>query len=360
MRVRNAWFAVVFPLLLGTACAGGDTTPAAGSADTTAGAAKEDLGPSLADVSGIKVYEKEFQAAAARKTPANGDSFTPEEKKEILQKLIEEKALYQEAKKKGVDQDPKVQKVMVNTLLRQEVYSGVRNSDFTQEELQAYYDAHKEEFVVPEKVQVKRVFIRIGEERDQAAAKKLADEIYAQIKADPSKFSDVASEKSEDPYRRRGGDLGFVGKDGKPGIDPAVVEKAFTMDVGALAEPFEAGGGFNVILVANKRERVERPFEQMRGSVLRKVKNEKYKEMYEKYVSGVVGNYTVTIDDAAVGAVKVEPGRAGGPMGGMPMPGGLKGPGEMDLEGGPGEPVGDEGEGSAVGEPEGAPATPGK
>ena len=32
-----------------------------------------------------------------------------------------------------------------------------------------------------------------------------------------SKFRDIAKEESESPYKRRGGDVGFVPKTGKPG-----------------------------------------------------------------------------------------------------------------------------------------------
>jgi peptidyl-prolyl cis-trans isomerase C len=334
MRVRNHWMFLVFPLAI-AACTGPQattpaTTPDGAPAVGASAVPQEDMGTVLATVGDVKVYSKEYEQVAQRKTPANGESLSPEEKKDILQKLIEEKALYQEAKKRGVDNDPKVQKVMINTLLRQEVYSGVRNSDFTQEELQAYFEAHKDEFVVPEKVQIKRIFIRVGPDRADADAKALAQQIYKDVTKDPAKFGDIAAEKSEDPYRRRSGDLGFVGKDGKPGIDASVVDKAFGMNVGDISEPFEGGGGYNIVLVANKRERVERTFEQMRGSVLRKVKNEKYKDLYEKYVADVTGKYAITKDDAALEALKVEtPRHMGGPVGGPPMPG-MRGPGELD------------------------------
>ena len=83
------------------------------------------------------------------------------------------------------------------------------------------------------------------------------------------------SKHSEDPYRRRGGDVGFVPKTGKPGLDPEIVDKAFAMEVEQVSEPFKTNEGYNVIYIANKRDRVERTFQQMKGSVLRKVKNEK-------------------------------------------------------------------------------------
>lgn len=325
---------VLGSILLSIALTGcGEPAPTA-PAGEAGKAPAEDLGEVIAQVGDVAVYSKEFEAAAARKSPADGKALSPAERKEVLDKLIEEKALYLEARKKGVDKDPKVQKVMINTLLRQEVYASVRNSDFTPEELKAYFDAHREEFVVPEKLQLKRIFIKVDEKRSDADALKAAKEIYGQVKADTAKFAEIATEKSEDPYRRRGGDLGFVGKDGKAGIDQAVVDKAFTMAQGELSEPFLAGGGYNIVYVANKRERVERTFEQMRGSVLRKVKNEKYRTMYDAYVAEVGKKYPAQVFQEKVDAVVIDPAKRmqmGGP--GMEM-------GGEEMEG-PGAPEGD-------------------
>jgi peptidyl-prolyl cis-trans isomerase C len=74
------------------------------------------------------------------------------EKKEVADRMVEDELLYEEALKRGLDKDPKVKKVMVNTLLREEVYANVRSADFTDQELQTYFEAHKDEFIVPEKV----------------------------------------------------------------------------------------------------------------------------------------------------------------------------------------------------------------
>ncbi len=247
-----------------------------------------------------------------------------------------------------MDEDPKVQKVMINTLLRQEVYAGVRNADISDDELQKYFEEHKAEFVVPEKAQIKRIFIRVSDKRPDADAKKLAEELRGKVKADPSKFSEVATEHSEDPYKRRGGDLGFIAKEGKPGIDQGVVDRAFALGTGEVSEVFEAGGGYNIVMVENRREGVERTFDQMRSSVLRRVKNDKYRELYDKYVADIAKNYQTQIFEDELMKVEVQAGKKGpgmpGPMGGpMAIPGGAEEPGE------PGEPH----EGVAGGEGEG-------
>ena len=290
------------------------TTEAAPTpAPSTSTASAADAGEVLATVDGITVGTKEFEEMAARKQPAEGDALSMEEKKEVLDRLIDEKLLYKAALAKGLDRDPKVQKVMVNTLLREEVYSSVRNSDFTDEELQGYYEAHKDDFVVPEKVQIKRILIKVGEDADDATAKAKAGDLRGQLKKDADRFKELAAKHSEDPFRRRGGDVGFVAKTGKPGLDDAVVAKAFEMNVGQLSEVFKTDEGYNIILVANKRERVERTFQQMKGSVLRKVKNERLKELYETYVSKQREGADISIDEEQLSLVEVKATRRIGP-----------------------------------------------
>ncbi len=291
------------------ACDGGSASTSASATSGAAAAESQDIGEVLATVNGIPIGSKEFEQAAARKQPAEGDTLSLEEKQEVLDQLVNEKLLYKAALEKGLDKDPKVQKVMVNTLLRQEVYSSVRNSDFTDQELQEYFEAHKDEFVVPEKVQIKRILIKVGEDRSEADAKAEAERIYKELKADPDKFKELAAKFSEDPYRRRGGDVGFVPRTGKPGLDPEVVDKAFSMEVGTLSEPFKTSEGYNILFVANKRERVERTFQQMKGSVLRKVKNEKLKEMYEQYVAKLRQGANIEINQDKLAALEVKSAR---------------------------------------------------
>jgi len=305
--------------LLVAACEGGGQAPTAtadkagAAAPAAAEASAVDIGEVIADVDGVPVGSDEFKEAAARRKPADGERLSAVERKEVLDRLVDEKLLYKAALSKGLDKDPKVQKVMVNTLLRQEVYANVRNSDFTDEELQAYYESHKDDFVVPEKVQIKRILVKTGKERTEDEAQSIAKDAYMRLKKDASAFKDVAAKVSEDPYRRRGGDVGFVPRSGKPGLADSVVEKAFSMKVDELSKPFLTEEGVNIILVANKRERVERTFQQMKGSVLRKVKNEKLKEMYEKYVADLRTGAKITVDEAKLGSLEVQSSRRAGP-----------------------------------------------
>lgn len=307
MRFSVKLLSVLALGVLAFGCNGGKAEKKNTPAANKAAASQEDIGEVLAVVNGFSIGSKEFEKSAARTAPKSGDTLSPEEKKEILDKLISDRLLYEESLKKNLDQDPKVQKVMINTLLREDVYSQVRNSDFSEEVLKAYYDAHTDDFIVPEKVQIKKILIKITADRPEAQAKALAEKARAEVVSNPKdNFKDVANKYSEDTYRRRGGDVGFVSSDGKVGLDAAVVKKAFDMPTGAVSEAFKSSEGYNVVYVANRRDRVERTFQQMKGSVLRKVKNEKVRELMDGYVAKLKSKSSVEVKQDKLAATEVK------------------------------------------------------
>jgi hypothetical protein len=274
---------------------GGKATTAKADASKPA-----DIGETIAKVNGTPIGSKEFEDAASRKTAAEGGALSAAEKKEVADRMVEDELLYEEALKRGLDKDPKVKKVMVNTLLREEVYANVRSADFTDQELQTYFEAHKDEFIVPEKVQIKRILIKVSDERPDAEAKKLADSVHTELVKKPDSFKDLAEKNSEDPYKRRGGDVGFVAKTGKPGLDQAVVDKAFELQNNQISDVFKTDEGYNIISVANRR-----------------------------YVAKLKTDAKIEIDEAKLASIEVQgakqptgPGMSlGGPGGGPMRPG---------------------------------------
>lgn len=263
-------------------------------------------------VNGHGVPDALLQQAAARVAPEGPDGLTASQRAEVVDQVIHNELLRQEALRLELDLDPKVQKVLVNTLLREQVYAQVRNSDFTDDELRAYFQANQSEFVVPEKVQLKQILIRYGEDRTEAEARALAESLVPRIT--PDTFKELALEHSEDPYKRRGGDVGFVSAEGKPGLDPGLVAAAFNAPMNT-PQLHDQGDGWVVFMVVNRRAQVARTFEQMKGSVLRKVKNERLAELYDAYVLDLRRTAVIEVDQAAVDALELAP------LGSMPRPG---------------------------------------
>ena len=256
---------------------------------------------SIAVVNGMALGTEDLDQVARRMRPRAG-TVDDEFKREVLDEVVDQTLLYDEGLRQGIDEDPKIRKMVVNTLLKRDVYGTVDPSEITEDELRAYFDAHREDFVVPEKVQIKRILIKVTDTVSSAEARAKAEDLRDDVARNPRSFKSLAQEHSQGPYARRGGDLGFVGMKGKPGVPQEIIEAAFALDKGDVSDVIETDDGFSVLYVPNRRDRVERTFDQMRGSVLRKVKSDRYNELYEVYVDRLSRDAVVGIDEEALQA----------------------------------------------------------
>lgn len=277
------------------------------------------LGNTLAEVGGVPVGSREFVQVASRRVPEDGKSLSKDEKLEILDDLVDQKALYLEAKRQGIDNDPKVQRQMIQILLRQTVYSQVKATDFSDEELKTYFEDHRDEFVIPAKARVRRILVKGEPMRSMAEAQGLVQEAAATIGGDIDRFADVAREVSEGPFADRGGDVGLISPAGRSGMSPEEVERAFQLQIGEVSAPFEANGGWNIVAVVTRRDRVERTFEQVRGAVLRRAKADRHQALYEETVANLRAELDVQINPEAIDDLTIAaPQRARGLRGQLP------------------------------------------
>lgn len=265
----------------------------------------------VARVGDQSISTAQLQQAARRSTGQVGQALSLADKQELLDVLVSESLMHQEALRLGLDRDPKVIKVMVNTLLRDKVYSAVGNSDVSEGELRAYYEAHPSAFVVPEKVQVKLLLVR-SDKRGERQAKALAEQLHRTAVADPGQFSELAREHSEEAHRRRGGDLGFISRSGKPGLSSEVVARAFELKAGGISPVFSTAQGYQFVQVLNHRAAVSRSFEQMRGAVLRKLKNERLTQLYDAFVARLRASERVEVDERVLDQLQLQ--HSGGPV----------------------------------------------
>ncbi|TVQ91915.1 MAG: hypothetical protein EA397_08425 [Deltaproteobacteria bacterium] len=247
---------------------------------------RAEIGEPVATISGFPVGVNEYNQLAGRKLrTSSGEELTDQERLEVLQELIDQKVLFLEARRLGFDRDPRVQRVMVQILLQSEVYGDIKSADLTEEELRAYYERNRDDFIMPEQVRLRRIFIKAEPTRPNAEAEALARTIYERVKAQPQSFAKIAAETSEGPFRGRGGDLGLVSREPRPGVPVEVVERGFSLAEGGISEPFLAGGGYHILFLTERRERVERTFEQMRAAVVRRAKSEKQQQSYHDYLA---------------------------------------------------------------------------
>lgn len=144
------------------------------------------------------------------------------------------------------------------------------------DEIKNFYDQNQAKYASQEQRRASHILINAAKDAkdaDKQAARKQAEEILAQVKADPAAFARLAKEKSQDAGSgQQGGDLGFFGKDAmvKP-FEDAV----FSMRQGDISGIVQSDFGYHIITLTGIKSGSVRPLEEVKNDIeaeLRKVK----------------------------------------------------------------------------------------
>jgi peptidyl-prolyl cis-trans isomerase C len=280
-------------LLVG-ACSTPKEKPAAPeTAPTKHGLSAEQAALPLVKVADETVTVGEFAATIADKNPYLRARYaSPERRRELLEELVKFELLGREAKRRGLDQLPEVERarrqVMVQQLMKAEFDDKVKSSDVTDAEIQAYYDAHPGEFHKPAQVRASWLVVK-----DEQKARRLLKQLQEKP-TEQELFRELVRKESEDKVSAaRDGDLAFFSlpKDrvpGDPTVPDAVAEAAFTLaNVGDYAaEPVKVPQGHAIVRLTGKRKALERTLEQAR----RTVQNKLWREKREAAIAAFLAN----------------------------------------------------------------------
>lgn len=150
------------------------------------------------------------------------------------------------------------------------------------DDLKAYYEQNKARYGSPEERRASHILIKAGPD-----AKAKAEQLMAKLKADGSQFKTLARTASDDPgSAAQEGDLGFFnrGMMVKPFSDAV-----FAMQKGELRGPVESEFGQHIIVLTDIRPGGEKPFEAVRAEIEKEVKlqqaGQKYAEAAESFTN---------------------------------------------------------------------------
>jgi len=149
------------------------------------------------------------------------------------------------------------------------------------DDLKAAYEKNKDRYNEPEKRHGRHILIPVG--KDDAAAKKLADDVYAQAKAGKD-FAALAKQYSQDPGSAdKGGDLGWA--DRQQFVGP-FADALFGMNVGEIRGPVKTQFGYHIIrldeIQAGKTKPLETVRPELEAELKRNAAADKFGEIQEK------------------------------------------------------------------------------
>jgi peptidyl-prolyl cis-trans isomerase C len=278
------------------------TTPT--TAPPPAPGARSDGGEVLATYAGQRLTTTRVLKEMERlPSPSRAYLQAPDRKRQFVDNLILNELLFAEGQKLGYDKDEEVDR-QVNDLRRRLVVQKVvreyqKPPEITDEQAKAYYDENPTLYST---TQIRASHILV---KDEALAREVRD----QVKSDPSKFADVAKEKSTDKTSgQKGGDLGMFG----PGrMVPEFERVAFSLKPGEISEVVKTQYGYHVILVTDRKEGERRPFDQVKEQIKATLRNRTIQEQQEKRYNDLKQAANVKIDDAMLEKLQVPQGPTG-------------------------------------------------
>jgi peptidyl-prolyl cis-trans isomerase C len=273
MNTAHRFILLAFVALL-SACNSGEKSVMSGGKTETA-----------ATVNG-KAISKHSVELIAKQTGAKPDD--AEAQKAIIDQLALQMVVAEEAGKKGLDKQPKVQEQV--QILTQSVLANAYVQDYldshpvTDDTLKAEYEKIKKEMAG---LEYKARHILVASEAE-------AKDIITALKKDPAAFDKLAKEKSRDPGSRdHGGDLGWFDL---TKMVPEFSDAVHALQKGSFTqEPVQSQFGFHVIFLDDTRPIEPPAFEAIKADLTQQVKQQELK----KHIDEIKAKAKIEIKAAA-------------------------------------------------------------
>jgi peptidyl-prolyl cis-trans isomerase D len=134
----------------------------------------------------------------------------------------------------------------------------------TPQEIESYYNSNVQQFQTPEQVRASHILIKT-DGKNEADAKKQADDILKQAKAPGADFAALAKKYSEDDgSKANGGDLDYFTR-GR--MVPEFEQAAFAMQPGQISDLVKSQFGFHIIKVVDKKPAATRSLDEVRAQI---------------------------------------------------------------------------------------------
>src|ERR1700680_184463 len=213
-------------------------------------------------------------------------------------KLPTMEALEAEGTKRGTEfEDFKGQlrnQLLTQELIRKEVGSKIIVSH---EDIVKYYNEHKSEFVRPETVVLREIFVSTEgkPDADIPALRKKAENLRDRVLNNGDDFGALAKRYSDSPTAPQEGELGVFQR---TQLDAKIAEKVFALNRSQMTDVMETKTGFEILQVRERYEAGEQPLEKVEPEISNK--------LYEVKMDPGLRDYLKTLREDSY--VQIKPG----------------------------------------------------
>ncbi|MBW1964480.1 MAG: peptidylprolyl isomerase [Deltaproteobacteria bacterium] len=257
----------------------------------------------LAQVGSYKLTLEQFEVQIQSLPPQLQMALlrNPQLKEQFLDRWVDITLIAQEARDKKLDQDPEIQAkiedimnaVLAQEFLQREMGDKVKVTD---DEIETYYNGHKEDFANLESVKARHILLKVPEGVNEKAwkeAESKAKDIKKKLE-NGKDFAELAKKYSDDPGTKdSGGDLGFFTK-GR--MVPEFESVAFSLKPGELSEPVKTNFGYHIIEVQEKKAASIKNLADVQAQIRQALQTEKQQKSQDALIEQLKAKYPVKVN----------------------------------------------------------------
>ena len=258
------------------------------SISMVSGCAKKSTVDVVATVNGVPITVTMLETKI-EKLPQYYQTFAVEHKNEIVNEMIAEELLYNEARKRELDRDPDIKelindatkKILISMIVEEEVK---KSAPVSEDDVKVYYDGNKEKYVVPEMIRASHILTSTEEEAEKAKGELDRG----------AEFAAVAQEYSKDLTKDRGGDLGYFSKDQ---MIPEFEKTAFSLNMGQTSGIIKTRFGYHIIKLTDRKPAVYQSFDEVKDAIMTSIIRDRQRESFDEFTKKLREKAKVSVDD---------------------------------------------------------------
>jgi hypothetical protein len=241
--------------------------------------------PVILKLDGESVRRSDFERHLAAVEARAQGPVDPSARPGLLEAFLEERALVIEARRRGLlaagasaPEEPRA----VARLLAE----AARVPEASEDEIAAYYSAHKADLAVPETVSLRQILVgTLNEARD----------VKRRLGRDAKAFDAIARSQSKGVEAAAGG---YMGRFERGQLPPELEAAAFAQPEGGAGEPVQTALGYHVLRVESRQPAREPSLEEARERIRDRIARAKRVEAERAFVAEVLARAKVNHEAA--------------------------------------------------------------
>ena len=226
----------------------------------------------LAEVAGIKIKQSDVDFVLKNLSFPPFSEIEKDKQKQILEQLINDKIISEDAKKNGFDKNPKFQ-LLYSSILGKSYLESKVSENTTPEMLKKKYDQIVAELKDKKSYNLKHILLK---------DEKTAQTVHSGINT--KNFSEMAKKHSIDSESaKNGGELGSVPENV---LDAEVLNEIKNLKDNSISKPFKTKFGYHIIYVVSSKPIEIMEFEKSKPYIVNKITQEELEKIIKNVTKG--------------------------------------------------------------------------